>query len=185
MKRATTITRSITELTRKSGAGACAATIRSNTNRMSHCYMTPKTPEINRQPRRLETAINSTKQRPATQFNRQLSATLQNASRRAISSHSPLFTSHCLFRQQALVTYRSSLLPSSRTCRSAKKQQIRKSLFNPLGLYFLASYAHFPIGTQRALMHNGGTEVTAGYDDKNHAALAGMEPSREHQSVIR
>jgi hypothetical protein len=212
MKRAATITRPTTELTRKSVADTYAAGIRSNTNRMSQCYMPPKNAEFNRQARRLETALSSTKQTPATQFNRQLSGTRQNASLRAISSHSPLTTSHCLFRQEAritassaasefprltvllprpsklwsLVTQHSSLLPSRRTCRSAKKQQIRWSLHVSLGLYFLASYAHFPIGTQRALVHNGGTEVTAGYNDKKiHAAVVGMEPSRERQSIIR
>ncbi len=212
MKRATTTTRPIAETAGISAAETHSTTIRSSSNQMSHCYINSKTAEINRQPRRLEIIVSNRKQSPTPQINRQQTRTSQNQLRRATSSHSPLSTSHCLFRQEApltassaasefprtialfsrpsnlssLITHRSSLPPSRRTCASAKKQQIRRSRLNPLGLYFLASYAHFQIGTQRALMHNGGTEVTAGYNDKKiHAAELGLEPSREHQSVIR
>ncbi len=221
MRDATPTTKPITKFAGKSVAAVGAATLRNSANRMSQCYIAPNSAEINRQPRRLEITVSHTKQTSATQFNRQLFATLQNASQRANSSHSfilsafcegPLTTSHCLFRQEArvtpsgstcsvhrlaasfskprnlssLITDHSPLASSRRTCASAKKQQIRRSRSNPLGLYFLASYAHFPIGTQRALMHNGGTAVTAGFNDKKiHAAELGLEPSREHQSVIR
>lgn len=221
MRRTATMTRPITELTRESVAGAPAATIRSNTNRMSHWYIPPKTAEINRQPQRLEIIVSNRKQTPAPQINRQQTRTSQIQFRHASSSRSfirsafnagPLTATHCPFRQEAaimassaaaefprltvllsrpgnlssLIAHHWSLPPSRRTCHSAKKQQIRPSRSNPLGLYFLASYAHFPIGTRRALMHTGGTEVTAGYNDKKiHTAVVGMEPSREHQSVIR
>lgn len=203
MSGATATTRTTTETTGKSVPGALPATLRSTANRRSHCYIRRETCKINRQPRRLEIIVNRTKQTPITQFNRQLFGTREKRFHRAISSHSPLTTSHCLFHrttafrgaqatgrelQHTNHAQRPSLVaPSSRrTCQGAKKQQNRRSLHLSLGLYFLASYAHFPIGRQRALVHNGGTELAAGYNDKKiHTALVGMEPSREHQSVIR
>ena len=159
------------------------ATIRKGDYGMSHCYIQPKTAKINRQPCRLEIAVSQTKQTPKAQINRKLSATSRKQFRHTNSSH-------CLFHQKALSTNPSnprqlSSPPTRRTCSSAKKQQIRRSRLNPLGLYFLASYAQFSIGRQRALVHNRGIKVAAGYNDKNRAALVGLEPSREHQSVIR
>ncbi len=155
---------------------------------MSHCYIALKTAKINRQPRGLEIVVSNRKQSPRPRFNRQQSRISENQFRHANSSHSPLTTSHCLFHQQAqitasgiactshrlvasfskrrnlssLVTHHSSLPSSRRTCQGAKKQQIRRSLHVSLGLYFLASYAQFPIGRQRALVHNGGNKVAAG-----------------------
>jgi hypothetical protein len=58
---------------------------------------------------------------------------------------------------------------------SAKKQQIRESPLNSLGRYFLAVYVHFQIGRQRALRHNGCTKEATNYNDKDQAALVGME----------
>ena len=192
MERATATTRPITEIARNSVAAGHLATIRRRgENRMSHCYIQPKTAKINRKPCRLEIGVTHTKQTPTAQINRKLSCTSRKQFRRPVSSHSPLITSHCLFHPKAPLAHHESRItshesrPSSRTCRSAKKQQIRRSRLNPLGLYFLASYAQFSIGRQRALVHNRGTEVAAGYNDKNHTALVGLEPGREHQSVTR
>lgn len=180
MERATPTIRPITEIVRNSVAAAQLATIRRGENRMSHCYIQPKIAEINRKPCRLEIAVSHTKQTPKAQINRKLSCTSRKQFRRANSSHSSLTTSHCLFHQKARSTNASKPRPlpsppTRRTCRSAKKQQIRRSRLNPLGLYFLASYAQFSIGRQRALVHNRGTEVAAGYNDKNQAALVGLE----------
>lgn len=154
-------------------------------------YVHSKTAEINRQPRRLETVVSHTKQTSTTQINRQHFSTSRKRSHRAISGHSPLTTSHCLIDQKSPVADLESRSTShdsrssSRTCQGAKKQQLRQPRSNPLGLYFVASYAHFSIGRQRALRHNGGTEVAASYNDKHRTALVGMEPSRERQSIIR
>jgi hypothetical protein len=153
---------------------------------MSHCYIQLKTAKINRKPRRLEIVVSHTKQTPTTQINRHLSCTLQNHFLRAksalIAVRSGLASDLqprpadrvVAIRNSSLITSHSSLALSRRTCQGAKKQQIHQSHINPLGLYFLASYAHFTIGRQRALVHDGGTEVAAGYN-KNRAALAGME----------
>jgi hypothetical protein len=198
MKRATRTTRLITQTPRKSVGGAFTALSCTRRNGMLHCYIPSEIAKINRQPSRLECIVSSRKQTPAAPINRNLSRTLQNRFRRANSSHSSLATSHCLFHPQTLlaghrsrVTIQESQFtnharrPSRRTCQVAKKQQIRRSRLNPLGLYFLASYAHFAIGRQRALVHNGGNKVAAGYNDKNRTALVGLEPSREHQSITR
>jgi hypothetical protein len=175
----------------KSVSGAQTALLFTPPNRMSHCYIAAGIAKINRQPRRLEITVSHTKQTPAVQIDRQHCGTLHGQSRCANSSHSPQTTSRCLFHQRAgfadkrsRVAHNGSRL-SRRTCQGAKKQQIRRSLQNSLGLYFLASYVQFPIGRQRALMHNRGTKVAAGYNDKKRTALVRMEPSREHQSVAR
>lgn len=195
MERATPTTRPITEIVGGSVAAAKLATIRTSESRMSHCYIRPKTAKINRKPCRLEIAVSQTKQTLPAQINRKLSGTSRKQLRHANSSRSSLATSRCPFHgveqdfhvsmlvcqpfQAATILiapdHHSSLTPTRRTCASAQKQQILRSRLNPLGLYFLASYAHFTIGRQRALVHNGRNKVAAGYNDKNRAALVGLE----------
>ncbi len=172
---------------RKSFAKSRNARFEPDAMPMSHCYIHLKTAKINRKPRRLEIVVSHTKQTPATQINRHLSCTLQNHFRRTksalVAGRSGLASDLqqrpadlvVAIRNSSLITSHSSPPLSRRTCQGAQKQQILRSRLNPLGLYFLASYAHFTIGRQRALVHNGRNKVAAGYSDKNRAALVGLE----------
>ena len=84
-------------------------------NSMSQCYIHVSSianhPKFNRKPRRLESIVSRTKQTPATQINRQLSATSCNTHRDASNHHNRLsapaltcrlllVTHHCLSNRQ-------------------------------------------------------------------------------------
>ena len=208
MRQATSTTSRITPTRGKSLAKTPAAALSSRLRRISHCYISPRSRQFNRQPVRLEIAISPTKQTTATQFNRQLFNTPQNRFSRSPSHHGTKRVSAVSSQPRHLAsrnahvraTNHQSLLASHHSqpfhesqvtpnhvelTASAKKQQIRPSLSNSVGLYFLATYAQFSIGRRRALMHNGGTAVAAVNNARIHAVLLGSEPSRERQSTRR
>jgi hypothetical protein len=104
------------------------------------------------------------KQTSATRLNRQLSGTRYEPFE-PLLTHRPahvLAKSHASLATAFFTNHEPPATSNNvELAASAKKQQIREWPLNSLGLYFLAVYAHFKIGRQRALLHNRATKEVA------------------------